>query len=65
MPCHQQGLKVLGTPFCHPEDVWQFLEKVTTKHDLLLSRIPMVDDLVPGSFCCIVRLHVPIFFCGL
>ena len=33
LPC-QQGLKVLGTPQGHPESVRQFLEKVTTKHDL-------------------------------
>ena len=45
VPCHQQGLKVLGTPLGHPEFVRQFLEKVTTKHDLLLSRIPAVHDL--------------------
>ena len=40
-----QGLKVLGTPLSHPEFVRQFLEKVTTKHDLLLSRILAVHDL--------------------
>ena len=45
MPCHQQGLKVLGTPLGHPGYVRQFLEKVTTNHDLLLSRIPMVHDM--------------------
>ena len=45
VPCHQQGLKVLGTQLGHLEHVRQFLEMVTTKHDLLLSRIPMVHDL--------------------
>ena len=43
VPCHQQGLKVLCTPLGHPEFVRQFLEKVATKHDSLLSRIPVHD----------------------
>ena len=45
LPFDQQGLKVLGSPLGHPAYVQKFLEKVTWKHQLLLDRIPLVQDL--------------------
>ena len=38
-------MKVLGSPLGHPDYVSRFLEKATTKHDILLSRTPLVPDL--------------------
>ena len=66
VPCHQQGLKVLGTPLGHPEFVRQFLEKVTP--NTICCSVEFLRSMicrVLGSFCCIVWQHVPIFFCGL
>ena len=57
VPCHQQGLKVFGTPLGHQEYVRKFLEKVTTKHDLLLSNIAMVHDL-QGAWVILVHCAV-------
>ena len=45
LPLYQQGLKVLGSLLGHPAYVQKFLEKVTWKHQLLLDRIPLVQDL--------------------
>ena len=51
VPCHQQGLKVLGEGDHQTRFVAEFLRSMICR--------------VLGSFCCIVRQHVPIFFCGL
>ena len=38
-----RGIKVLGTPFGHPEYVHARLEALTEKHQFLLERIPITN----------------------
>ena len=45
LPTSEQGVRILGTPVGHPDFVQAFLRKVLEEHDVLLSRIPMVEDL--------------------
>ena len=40
----QQGIKVLGTPIGHQDFVAAQLELVRREHDVLLSRIPSIND---------------------
>ena len=42
---NQQGLKILGAPFGHPEFVAAQLEKSFQKQETLIRRIPFVPDL--------------------
>ena len=41
----QKGLKILGTPIGQPEFVRAELAKLVVKHQVLLDRIPSVNDL--------------------
>ena len=45
LPTSEQGVCILGTPVGDPDFVQAFLRKVLEEHDVLLSRIPMVEDL--------------------
>ena len=45
VPPNQQGLKILGAPFGHPEFVAAQLEKSFQKQETLIRRIPLVPDL--------------------
>ena len=38
------GMKVLGTPLGHPDFVQAHLDKLTAQHQILLDRIPHVED---------------------
>ena len=44
MPTHEQGIKVLGTPFGHEDFVAAHLESVLAEHHTFISRIPEVKD---------------------
>ena len=44
VPEDEQGMKVLGTPLGHPQYVRRFLSQLSEKHNLLLRRIPRLDD---------------------
>ena len=39
-----QGIKVLGSPLGHPAFVARHLERTSSKHQVLLDRIPLVQD---------------------
>ena len=41
----KQGIKILGTPFGHPQLVEAHLNKKIVEHEVLLERIPTVPDL--------------------
>ena len=56
----EQRLKILGTPFGHPDFVERHLEHVARKQQVLLDRIPLVSDVQSGCCCCIARLPGPI-----
>ena len=43
-PDAQQGIKILGTPIGHPENVSRFLIRLTDEHQTLLNRIRLVGD---------------------
>ena len=45
LPPSEQGVKVLGTPLGHLENVQAFLQKSTRTHRQLLERIPAIPDL--------------------
>ena len=45
MPTVRQGIKVLGTPLGHRDFVRNHLERTSVDHQLLLDRIPMLEDL--------------------
>ena len=45
LPPERQGIRVLGTPLGSPQFVSKELEKVATNHQVLLDRIPHVQDL--------------------
>ena len=40
----EQGIKVLGSPLGHPAFVARHLERTSVKHQMLLDRIPLVQD---------------------
>ena len=44
LPTTEQGVRILGTSVGHPDHVQAFLGKVLEEHHVLLSRIPMVED---------------------
>ena len=44
LPAHKRGIKVLGTPLGHPDFVQAHLDKLTAQHQILLDRIPYVED---------------------
>ena len=44
LPTHQRSIKVLGTPLGHPDIVQAHLDKLTAQHQILLDRIPYVED---------------------
>ena len=44
-PLSEQGLKILGTPVGQPEFVRAELAKLLVKHQVLMDRIPAVNDL--------------------
>ena len=44
LPEEDQGIKVLGSPLGHPAFVARHLERTSTKHQVLLDRIPLVQD---------------------
>ena len=44
LPTTEQGVRILGTPVGNPDYVQAFLGKVLEEHHVLLSRIPMVED---------------------
>ena len=44
IPEDQQGMKILGTPLGNPEFVRRFLAQLSSKHRVLLQRIPLLDD---------------------
>ena len=60
----QQGIRILGTPLGHPHYVQAFMRKVLAEHEVLLSRIPLVEDVQsrmgsPSALCGRAReLHV-------
>ena len=57
LPTSEQGVRILGTPVGDPDFVQAFLRKVLEEHDVLLSRIPMVEDLQSAwPFSCIVQV---------
>ena len=43
--CGEVRISLSTSPLGHPAHVQKFLEKVTWKHQLLLDRIPLVQDL--------------------
>ena len=43
-PWKNRGVRILGTPLGHPHYVQAFLRRVTAEHEVLLSRIPLVED---------------------
>ena len=45
IPSTKQGLKILGCPVGHPDFVQDQLSKLSDRHDALLERIAMVEDL--------------------
>ena len=45
LPPHEQGIKVLGAPLGHPDFVVAHLTRTITEHEVLLRRIPSVQDL--------------------
>ena len=59
MPPHEQGFKVLGVPFGHPEFVKKFLQNKNSEHKVLLDRIPAIQDTQSAwlllSFCAAAR----------
>ena len=44
LPTTEQGVRILGTPVGHPDFVQAFPRKALEEHDVLRSRIPMVED---------------------
>ena len=44
IPTAEQGVRILGTPLGHPDFVHTYLENVLNEHGVLLSRIPLVED---------------------
>ena len=44
LPSHKRGMKVLGTPLGHADFIRDHLEKTAAEHQVLLDRIPLVDD---------------------
>ena len=44
LPTSEQRVRILGTPVGFPDFVQAFLRKVLEEHDVLLSRIPRVED---------------------
>ena len=44
VPLEEQGVRILGTPLGHLHYVQAFLRRVTAEHEVLLSRIPLVED---------------------
>ena len=59
LPPHEQGFKVLGVPFGHPEFVKKFLQNKNSEHKVLLDRIPAIQDTQSAwlllSFCAAAR----------
>ena len=49
-----QGIKILGWPLGHPAFVARHLEETSTKHPVLLDRIPLVQDV---QFAWLLLLH--------
>ena len=45
LPPSEQGVKILGIPLGHPENVQNQLQRVSASHRQLLERIPSVQDL--------------------
>ena len=45
LPSHEQDIKVLGAPLGHPEFVAAHLARTVTEHEVLLRRIPSMQDL--------------------
>ena len=44
LPPHQQSIKILGTPMGHPEYVRAHLERTGQEHQILLDRVPLIQD---------------------
>ena len=44
IPTAEQGVRILGTPLGHPDYVHSYLQNVLNEHGVLLSRIPLVED---------------------
>ena len=40
----EQGVRILGTPLGHPDYVHSYFQNVLNEHGVLLSRIPLVED---------------------
>ena len=44
-PTRTQGMKILGLPLGHEDFVKDFMDGVQRKHDVLLEKIPSLQDL--------------------
>ena len=51
LPPERQVVRVLGIPLCSPQFVSKELENVATNHQVILYRIPHVQDLQCACFC--------------
>ena len=40
----EEGIKVLGSPLGHPAFVTRLLERTSAKHQVLLDRTPLIQD---------------------
>ena len=57
----RRGIKLLGTPLCHPDFVARHLQSVVQEDRVLLQRIPRVKDLQSAwLLLCTARQLVPI-----
>ena len=57
LPSHKRGMKVLGTPLGHADFIRDHLEKTAAKHQVLLDRIPLVED-VQSAWLLLVHCAV-------
>ena len=54
VPTEEQGVRILGTPLGHLHYVQAFLRRVMAEHEVLLSRIPSVQD-VQSAWALLLR----------
>ena len=63
IPSTKQGLKILGCPVGHPDFVQDQLFNLSDRHDVLLGRIAMVEDLQGAwlllVYCAAARQFLP------
>ena len=69
IPTVEQGVRILGTPLGHLDYVHTFLQNVLDEHAVLLSRIPLVEDVqsawalllhcADGRANCTLRVVMP------